>query len=116
MKLEIKALKIPFYLGVYEYEKTTIATVIFDITIELDLKNFLQNKDLKNSINYDILIQMFTQKFTNSYFDLIENVCIEAVNIIKKNDTNNLIKLGFVKVCKQNTHKNVELVCATLGF
>lgn len=106
IEIKITDLIIPMFLGIYDYEKTLKRNVIFNLKLNCEIK-IKDKNNIKNLINYDLIIQSLTSHFTNKYYGLIEDVISEAINILKAYKQ---IQDGEITITKTNTHNNVESI------
>ena len=111
MHLQIQELKIPFFLGIYDKEKTNKTIVIFDISLNFNPSKFRKTRAFKDVIDYDTLIQLLIKTFENSTYNLIEDVLLKLSEILS-----NLKLSGEVRVSKQGTHENVKMISMTAKF
>lgn len=112
MKLEIRELEIPFFLGFYAEEKLRKTKVIFNILLEFDETKFLKSKKFEDLIDYDSLIKKINSTFESADFDLIEDVLLETAKILS---VYNLLSYE-IKISKQGTHPNVEKISISKKF
>jgi FolB domain-containing protein len=113
LKLHIEDLKIPMFLGIYDFEKKHKTNVILNIIIFFDGENVLKTNNLEFSIDYDILIKQITLELSGKHFDLIESVISKIHNIL----TDNVKALsGEISVTKLETHTNLKSVTISKTF
>ena len=112
IEVEIKSLKIPMFLGIYEYEKTLKREVIFDLnlTCNLELSNV---NNISDTLDYDFLITRITNHFQYKNFNLIEDVLYETMTLIK---ALTIAQNGKIKITKTETHINVSAVSISSNF
>lgn len=113
LKLKVKSLKIPMFLGVYEEEQQKQTEVMFDITLFFHSKKIFSSNSLNDTINYDGLIGKLTSKLTGSKFLLIETL-LNHIFLLLKDEK--LYKRIDVSIYKFNTHNNIAYVCVSKRF
>lgn len=112
IKIEIKSLKIPMFLGIYDYEKTLERDVVFDLNLSCNLQLSSLN-NISNTLDYDFLIKYVTNHFQHKAFHLIEDVMYEVISLIK---SLTIIQSGEIKITKTGTHTNVAAVSISSNF
>jgi len=73
-KVRILNLKIPARHGAYEFEKDKDGLFELDIEIHTDLSVPGESDDLNDTINYDEIVNVITNIFTEKDYSLIEAV------------------------------------------
>ena len=112
IEIEIKSLKIPMFLGIYEHEKTLQRDVIFDLNLKCNLELSNEN-NISHTLDYDFLITHITNHFKYKNFNLIEDVVYTTISLIK---TFTIIQSGKIKITKTGTHSNVASVSIAFTF
>jgi len=72
--LRISNLKIPAKHGVYEFEKDKEGLFEIDVELKTDLSKAGQSDELEDTINYDEIVSIITDLFTEKDYHLIEAV------------------------------------------
>ena len=85
--IRIKNLKIPARHGVYEFEKEKEGTFELDIELYLPLFKAGESDRLEDTINYEDIISVVTNAFTDKQYALVEaaaqSVCDRLLNDFK---------------------------------
>ena len=82
MIIKIKNLKLDTNIGVYDWEKTHSRTLLFNVTIETDLMEGVKSDNLKDVIDYAIIVNHIKNFVDNHNCQLIEKMAGEILDII----------------------------------
>lgn len=107
--LEISALEIATYIGIYEWEKKTLQKLLIDIKLLIDCTTCDEN--IAKTIDYDALCRKVTSFVESKHFNLIETVAEQVASLVKREfNVRNL----FVKVSKPGAIKNAGNISVTI--
>ena len=82
MIIKVKNLKLSTNIGVYDWEKTHPRTLVFNVTIETDLTEGIRSDDLKDVIDYDIIVNHIKNFVENNHCQLIEKMVGGILDLI----------------------------------
>ena len=82
MIIKVKNLKLNTNIGVYDWEKTHSRTLIFNVIIETDFIEGIKSDNLKDIIDYDVIVNHIKNFVENNRCQLIEKMVGEILNII----------------------------------
>ena len=82
MIIKIKNLKINTIIGVYEWENNHQRTLMFNVEIESDCGDAMKSDNLKDTIDYDLIINQIVDFTTKNRFHLIEKMVGEILDLI----------------------------------
>ncbi len=82
MIIKIKNLKIATTIGVYKWEETYQRTLVFNVEIETDFTDGMKSDNLKDAIDYDIIVNHIKNFVENHHCQLIEKMVDELLNLI----------------------------------
>jgi dihydroneopterin aldolase len=110
MIIKIKNLKIATTIGVYKWEETHQRTLIFNVEIETDLIDGMKSDDLKDSIDYDIVVNQIKHFVENHHCQLIEKMVGELLDLIMQDKR---IKRCTLEVDKTKVYDFVDSFSVT---
>ena len=84
-RLFLKNYEISIYIGVYEHEKKTAQSVIFNIDLYIPLNLSTPTEDaLEEVVDYDLMIQTIRSRTQNIHIQLQETLCDNIVDDLLK--------------------------------
>ena len=105
-KVKILNLKIPAKHGVYDFERKSVGIFEIDIHMHIDLRNAIISDDLKDTVDYNEVVEFTKKIFSENDCNLIEFVAGKICeNLLEKFPINNVI----VKVRKPHAPINACL-------
>ena len=82
MIINIKNLRIKTNIGVYNWEKEFPRQIIINAEIETDDTKAMQSDNLKDAVDYDIIINKIKNFIENNHCHLIEKMVGEILDLI----------------------------------
>ena len=105
-KVRILNLKIPAKHGVYDFEKKSVGIFEIDIQMQIDLSKAMISDDLKDTVDYNDVVELTKKIFSENDYNLIEYVAGKVCeNLLEKYPIKNVI----VKVRKPHAPINACL-------
>jgi len=105
-KIRILNLRIPAKHGVYDFEKEKDKTFEIDIHMEIDLSKAIISDDLKDTVDYNEVVELTKKIFSENDYNLIEYVAGKICeNLLDKFLINNVI----IKIRKPHAPINADL-------
>ena len=99
MLIKIKNLKLKTILGVHAWEENINREIIINAEIETNNLSSLSSDDIKDTIDYDILILKIKNLISSKRFKLIEKMAAEIMREIMEDTNISRCKLEIDKVC-----------------
>lgn len=81
-QIYIQRLKVPTLIGVYDWERTQVTTLIVDVVLYADLTQAMFSDDVQHTINYAEVADCIKRIGESSSFELLEalaNAIIQAL-------------------------------------
>ncbi len=110
MIIKIKNLKLATTIGVYEWEETYQRTLVFNVEIETDFTEGMKSDNLKDAIDYDIIVNQIKDFAQNNHCQLIEKMVGELLDSIMKDKR---IKRCTLEVDKPKVYDFVDSFSVT---
>ena len=105
-KIRILNLRIPAKHGVYDFEKEKDKIFEIDIHMEIDLSKAIISDDLKDTVDYNEVVELTKKIFSENDYNLIEYVAGKICeNLLDKFLINNVI----IKIRKPHAPINADL-------
>jgi len=105
-KIRILNLRIPAKHGVYDFEKEKDEIFEIDIHMEIDLSKAIISDDLKDTVDYNEVVELTKKIFSENDYNLIEYVAGKICeNLLDKFLINNVI----IKIRKPHAPINADL-------
>jgi dihydroneopterin aldolase len=83
-KLFIKGFKIKTYIGIYEWERRVLQTVLIDVDLYLDLEKLAQEDNVDSTLNYKIVVDRIKDFIKqNAPFNIVEVLAKQIAELIK---------------------------------
>ena len=95
--LNIEALKVNTFIGVYAWEQKIRQQLLIDLRIDSDFSHC--HEDLTKTIDYEALCSTVTEYVESNSFQLIETVANNLANLIKE-----LFKVSQIRVAVSKPH------------
>lgn len=80
--ITITGLRFRGYHGVFEHEKRDGQEFIIDLSIELDLSPAGSSDDLRNTLDYSVIVDEVAQQVTGESVDLIETLAHDIAQTV----------------------------------
>jgi len=110
MIIKIKNLKLETTIGVYKWEETYQRTLVFNVEIETDFTEGMKSDNLKDAIDYDIIVNQIKSFAQNNHYQLIEKMVGEILDSIMKDKR---IKRCTLEVDKPKVYDFVDSFSVT---
>jgi dihydroneopterin aldolase len=78
----LKDLRIDTIVGIYEWERRTRQTVIFDIEMGADIRKAAQSDKIEDTLNYKAVAKRVISFVEGSNFELIETLAERVADIL----------------------------------
>ena len=111
IEIHVEDIQVPVFLGHFEWERQKKQNIRVDLHLQIDVSTKIHSDQLKDTIDYDHVVQKIFQTCENQSFFLIEKV---AHTIIKKLFENPKILSAQVSVKKNHPLPQCKAVCATV--
>ena len=82
MIIRIKNLRLTTTIGVYKWEETHQRTLIFNVEIETDFIDGMKSDNLKDAIDYDVVVNQIKNFVENNHCQLIEKMVGDLLDLI----------------------------------
>lgn len=98
MIIKIKNLRLKTIIGIYDWEASFQRDVVINAEIESDFEESCKSDNIKDTIDYDQLINKINNLVKNSRFNLIEKLAQSIINSIMEDKRIKRCKLELDKV------------------
>ena len=98
MLIKIKNLKLKTILGVHAWEENINREIIINAEVETNNLSSLSSDDIKDTIDYDILILKIKNLISSKRFKLVEKMAAEIMREIMEDTNISRCKLEIDKV------------------
>ena len=92
-KLFLKNLEFDVLIGVYEAERQQKQRIILDLELAIDTQQAAASDQLKNTLDYDLVIRSLTELMASSQYYLIEALSHQIADLLLNN-----FKLPWVRI------------------
>ena len=75
-------LRIDTVIGIYEWERNTKQTVIFDIEMAADINNAARSDNVDDTVNYKTVAKRIISYVSEAEFELIETLAEKVAGIL----------------------------------
>ena len=82
MIIKVKNLKLSTNIGVYDWEKTYERTLLFNVSIETDFMEGVKSDNLKDVVDYDVIVGHIKNFVENNQCQLIETMAEGILDLI----------------------------------
>ena len=110
-KIYITGLSVETLIGVYEWERERLTTLILDVELEADLDKAMQSDDVTDTIDYAKVAECITEVGKTSEFELLEAFGAKVMNAVLAQFP---VRAIGVKVIKPNILPNAQTVAVAL--
>ncbi len=102
MIIKIKNLRLKTIIGIYDFEQNFDREIIINAQIHTDFDKAKFSNDIKDTIDYDVIIKQIKALVASKKFQLIEGLAQEILQLIMQNEkvskcTLELDKVGVVE-------------------
>jgi dihydroneopterin aldolase len=110
MIIKVKNLKLATAIGVYKWEETYQRTLIFNVEIETDFTDGMKSDNLKDAIDYDVIVNQIKHFVQNNRCQLIERMVGDLLDLIMQDER---IKRCTLEVDKLKVYDFVDSFSVT---
>ena len=110
-KIYITGLSVDTLIGVFDWERERLTTLILDIELDADLNKAMQSDDVTDTIDYAKVAECITEVGKKSRFELLEAFGAEVMNTVMNQFPVSAIG---VKIIKPNILPNAKTVAVSL--
>lgn len=82
MLIKLKNLHLKTIIGIHKWEDEVEREMLINITIETDNNKALQSDDIKDTIDYDLIVTNIKNLVRDNRFKLVEKMVGEILNLI----------------------------------
>jgi dihydroneopterin aldolase len=94
----IKGLKIKAHLGIYEWERRVLQTVVIDLDIHTDIRKAAAVDSVEFSINYKMVVDRIKQFIKDhEAFDIVEALAENIATLVKSEFPVSSLRLSISK-------------------
>lgn len=79
----LRDLRIETIVGIYDWERETLQTVVLDIEMSTDVARAAATDDIKDALNYKKIAKRLISFVGESKFQLVETLAEECAHIIR---------------------------------
>jgi dihydroneopterin aldolase len=108
--IRIKNLRVETIIGVYEWENDYQRTLLFNAEVEIDNENSMKSDDLKDTVDYDVIVNQIVDFTKQNRCLLIEKMVGEILDIIMQDKR---IKRCTLEVDKLKVYDFVDSLSVT---
>jgi dihydroneopterin aldolase len=80
----IRALRIDTVIGIYEWERRTRQTLVFDLEMSADIARAAASDDIADTLNYKAVAKRLIQFVGESSFQLVETLAERCAQIVRE--------------------------------
>jgi 7,8-dihydroneopterin aldolase/epimerase/oxygenase len=108
--LFIRELKVETIIGVYEWEKRSKQTLIFDIEVAADISKAIETDDLQYTLDYKAIADRLTEYAENNRFNLVEALAECIAQILQNEFGASWLRLRIAKPGPLDNARDVGVV------
>lgn len=97
MQIILEGIKMPTIIGVYDWEKNLIQTLIIDAKLEFDASISEKSDNLQDTIDYDKVITTIIEFGENNEHNLLEALANNLAALLLNNFKLNQVSLTITK-------------------
>ena len=106
----LKGLKCECTIGVWEWEKAIIQTLVLDIELATDTARAAENDDLKDALDYQAIAERIQAYAKDNTFELIETLVERLAALILAEFTTSWVRIKLDKGQAVKGVKNVGVI------
>ena len=110
-KIYITGLSVETLIGVYDWERERLTTLILDVELEANLDKAMKSDDVADTIDYAKVAECITEVGKTSKFELLEAFGAKVMNAVLAQFPVSAIG---VKIVKPNILPNAKTVAVAL--
>lgn len=95
--LHLKEIRLETTIGIHPWEKQITQPVIFDLEIPIDITRAAQHDDIRDTLDYDALIQTMQTFLRQQTFQLIETLADKMASFLMEQFSLPAITLAVYK-------------------